>query len=792
MAQAHIIGRSEKVKYLRKMLENQHIIYLTSFFFSGKTILLDQLARSLTGKVLRFSAGKDDWLDFCRTTETQPKAVLLIDDLQLLPYDEEESLSTFLETLPDTQRVVLAGRAKMPACLRSLVMSGRAAVLEKEFVLFSKEEAEQLFLDYGLRPLPQDLAYITKQFWSSPFALQAVAQRMRKEPERSVRTLCDETFEDVKHLMIHKVALGFPEPERILLYNLSPFDRFTEDMARIVTGRTDAPAIMKHIADNSYALLKDGPDTYAFIPVVREALFHEMKNIYTQDYIDEQYKRAALYFELSNQIPKAIGCYIRLDATEKIRDLLIRDTQLRPANGSYVELREAYASLPEKMILASPELMKGMCIIESLQGKAEESERWYQELKNFIRTTSPRDARRRTAEEAVAYLDIGLASRGTGNLLKTLVATAKLRSLTQSASWRSGFNVAGNSVSLMNGGKDFCRWNPHGWQIYRLAKTPVELALGRGGSGMGDIAIAECELESSLSGNYDLALEKLLSGLSRVADDLEMRCAAVGIQSRILLAEDNMEEALRLMDNLIASLPDDAPTRLRENLRVHRLTMLLMSGETQEALSWLETDAPDETKDFLILDRYKLLLKLRLYIISAQWNRTRLLAAQLRQYFESYDRPYMRIQLHLLQAVACRRSGKGDWQTELTAALALAKRYRLVRVIADEGIAILDMLGDLHLPKEEWEQGVLNLTRQQAARYPNYMKSLSGRPDFTDREYAVYSLITAGYKNARIASMLGITERTVKYYAGEVYKKLGVTSRAEAIARAAELGDANK
>ena len=69
------------------------------------------------------------------------------------------------------------------------------------------------------------------------------------------------------------------------------------------------------------------------------------------------------------------------------------------------------------------------------------------------------------------------------------------------------------------------------------------------------------------------------------------------------------------------------------------------------------------------------------------------------------------------------------------------------------------------------------------------MKQAANRPIFTDREYQVYSLIIAGYKNAKIASILNISERTVKYFCGIIYKKLGVTTRAEALNRAAEMGD---
>ena len=78
---------------------------------------------------------------------------------------------------------------------------------------------------------------------------------------------------------------------------------------------------------------------------------------------------------------------------------------------------------------------------------------------------------------------------------------------------------------------------------------------------------------------------------------------------------------------------------------------------------------------------------------------------------------------------------------------------------------------------------------RQAALYPNDRKQTAAKPVFTDREYQVYSLMIAGYRNAKIASILGISERTVKYFCGLIYQKLHVGTRAEALSRAAELGD---
>ena len=152
----------------------------------------------------------------------------------------------------------------------------------------------------------------------------------------------------------------------------------------------------------------------------------------------------------------------------------------------------------------------------------------------------------------------------------------------------------------------------------------------------------------------------------------------------------------------------------------------------------------------------------------------------------------MRIKLHLLQAIIDRRTGTGSWKQEMETAVSMARRFSLVRVIADEGIGVLDMLREMELPDAPWEKSVLRLTRLHAANYPTYMPSAVSRPAFTGREQEVYALLVAGYKNAQIASILALSERTVKHYATKVYQKLGVRTRAEAISRAAELGDVSR
>jgi DNA-binding CsgD family transcriptional regulator len=52
----------------------------------------------------------------------------------------------------------------------------------------------------------------------------------------------------------------------------------------------------------------------------------------------------------------------------------------------------------------------------------------------------------------------------------------------------------------------------------------------------------------------------------------------------------------------------------------------------------------------------------------------------------------------------------------------------------------------------------------------------------TTREREVLELVASGAANKRIARALGMTEHTVKFHLGSVYRKLGVTNRTEAAA----------
>jgi DNA-binding NarL/FixJ family response regulator len=70
---------------------------------------------------------------------------------------------------------------------------------------------------------------------------------------------------------------------------------------------------------------------------------------------------------------------------------------------------------------------------------------------------------------------------------------------------------------------------------------------------------------------------------------------------------------------------------------------------------------------------------------------------------------------------------------------------------------------------------------KHAARYPTRPVSLEAGEKLSTRELEILRLTARGMSNKDIASALGINIRTAKAHLGEIFSKLGVASRTEAV-----------
>lgn len=108
-----------------------------------------------------------------------------------------------------------------------------------------------------------------------------------------------------------------------------------------------------------------------------------------------------------------------------------------------------------------------------------------------------------------------------------------------------------------------------------------------------------------------------------------------------------------------------------------------------------------------------------------------------------------------------------------------------------------------YLLKEQMREGIIRQLQQIKEGVPALSPSIARRimehfrrtgpasgetGNLTAREQEVLTLIGRGMRNAEVAVQLGLSENTVSGYIKAIYRKLGISSRAEASWHAAQLG----
>ncbi len=122
------------------------------------------------------------------------------------------------------------------------------------------------------------------------------------------------------------------------------------------------------------------------------------------------------------------------------------------------------------------------------------------------------------------------------------------------------------------------------------------------------------------------------------------------------------------------------------NIQALRCRLALYEGDMDIVERWMKT-APDEDREFCVLERYRYLTKVRCYLANGAYTKAQALLEKLRYYAEQTGRPYVRMETGLLSAITKERVG-GPWQEELATVLKEVERYRFLRLITEEGAAV--------------------------------------------------------------------------------------------------------
>lgn len=211
----------------------------------------------------------------------------------------------------------------------------------------------------------------------------------------------------------------------------------------------------------------------------------------------------------------------------------------------------------------------------------------------------------------------------------------------------------------------------------------------------------------------------------------------------------------------------------------------LAQGDVAAASRWVEENdlSIEDEPDFQQMLNYLTLA--RVLIAQKRLREASHLLARLLKKAKSAGAMGYVIEILVLQAMAYQAQNAPDSALKcLKQALALAESEGYVRIFADEGAPMAALL------RRAAARGVAPEYAGQilAAISPPHSDTARLVEPLSDRELQVLRLIAAGLSNQQIGDELVLAVGTVKKHTHNIYGKLGVRSRIQAVARAKELG----
>jgi len=277
--------------------------------------------------------------------------------------------------------------------------------------------------------------------------------------------------------------------------------------------------------------------------------------------------------------------------------------------------------------------------------------------------------------------------------------------------------------------------------------------------------------------------------LSRRGGNTELQATGAAMLARLEHAQGHSEqahEAMRTAERLAAEFPLQPRQAIRLRSALARLWMAY--GHLEPASHLVQTSGLSPCDEIPYLREPEYVILLRLLLAQGNHDAAQSLSRRLLHQAEGAQRTGQVIELLVLQALALQGKQEGAGaRAALERALMLAQPEGFMRVFLDEGKAVARLLHQARArqPGNAFVAGLLAALGAPGRPRPPAQPFVE---PLSVRELEVLVQVAAGCSNQDIANLFVISVATVKRHISNIYGKLGVTSRTQAVSLGRELG----
>lgn len=773
------------------------------------------------------------------------RPVLVIDDAQVLPPEVHDFLTDVIAGARDAMTTIIVSRSFGNVPIARLRAQGYLFEIGWGDLRFSVEETTDLIDRVGAVPLSADeidVMVAQTQGWPAGITMTRLIQdrEMRDGegrfiPPSGLRREFEEYFGE-------EVMSREPADVREFLVSTIILEELTADICAAMTGNDDSRAVMERVEERGLFLRASDLDrtSYRYHPLFREMVLRRLND---RDPVRaaELQRRASRHFAAVGQHLKAVEHARLSNDAEFLADMLDELADPLTFSGNLDLVDQLVAALPTTVCRTRPRLALAIAwrrirslafeSAETLVGMAQAEWERRQAL-----ALNPIDQQRLAM--AIEHRELMLAAgRDDMRAIETRAETL-LRKFGDDEPYLSCTVLA----QLMASRRELYHFK----DVLRL-EAEARHALRRPGSDFAAIALktsiaptlaaqgktdaAEAMLEEAL--DYARALGKPgiaalpslpLAEMLYDRGDVTRARALVEehlpvahewgfvdqivsghiVKARLLFNDGDAAGAAKVLKEMQVLAIEYGLDRMRAIAVSEQVRMLIRSGEAQQARTLMDTsNFWPSAEPYPTLNPSRLHESIAIAVIRIEMHGHRLLPARkIAKRWSEFVRRNGAVRSGvtfelLLAEIAILGGDRSEARRAVREAVTLAAPSGWTQIFLDEGEAIKAILS------EAYGQGPLvdsvpdRFGRKLVAAMQTVIAidnqdgndsdyGLSGR--LMNREIDILRMVGGGLRNREIGDRLGLTEGTVKWYMQQIYDKLGVRRRPQAVTRARQLG----
>lgn len=759
---------------------------------------------------------------------------LVLDDYQCIESETiHQALAYLLEYLPSNMHLILASRTEPPLPLAQWRARGQLMELRVPDLRFSMDETEHLFNQaMGMDLLPGDVLTLQERTEGWAAGLQLAALTVRDQS--GVGSLRDfrGDHQYIVDYLASEVLQQQPEPVRDFLLQTSILDTLKGSLCDAVTGGANSGAILERLHQgNLFITALDCKGHYRYHQLFGDFLRDQLERDPSFDPA-ELHLRAADWYERHGGLNQAIDHTLAAGHVDEAVQLIEKTARQHVMRGEFATLLGWFQALPDHAIHGRPDLCLTYAWVLTNSGQQDAASAILDQLDAHLgdgdeASTLRGEAATVRARIAVfrgdtaqnihyskksldllpadnlmrsdVFLDLAFAHSSVQDFEAAEPAFIKAIELSQPRGNLRTALMATYYLSEMYVNRGLFPQAVQRWQqglAWCQQTDPPSAAACWAHAGFGALLYEWNDVASATD-----HLRKAIA-LGRKGGEIKVLMYAPISLAFALQTQGQPDEALAVLDTGAEVARQTCIEMLEQSIAAARVAIWLWQGEIDTAERWLQHHGLSVWSDDLSYIHVTILARFHLTQSRADQASSPDELARAIELLEAqydvdagYNLTYVMAQ-HLALLAMLYRAFDDDDQAiaKLTEAVSLAEPMGLVRTFVDHGVGMAALLRDM-TTKGHGSSYLAKLLaafrddvapQQEVGSHPP-VESQPLIDPLRRREIEVLEHIDQGRSNQEIAEEMVVAVSTVKWYLRNIYSKLQVNRRTQAVARAREL-----